>query len=67
MRRLWDSCIAFTLQLERISGQKAYVLRSTLLAQAKAFVERKHESNMSSLAAALDSERWTQCDVSTFC
>lgn len=64
MRRLWDSCIAFTLQLERISGQKAYVLRSTLLAQAKAFVERKHESNMSSLAAALDSERWTQCDVS---
>ncbi len=64
MRRLWDSCIAFTLQLERISGQKAYVLRSTLLSQAKAFVERKHEANMSSLAAALDSERWTQCDVS---
>jgi len=64
MRRLWDSCIAFTLQLERISGQKAYVLRSTLLSQAKAFVERKHEANMSSLAAALDSERWTQCDIS---
>lgn len=66
MKRLWDSCISFTLQLERISGQKAYVLRSTLLAQAKAFVERKHEANMSSLAAALDSERWTQCDVSIF-
>ena len=64
MKKLWDSCLAFTLQLERISGQKAYVLRSTLLAQAKAFVERKHESNMSSLAAALDTERWTQCDVS---
>ena len=65
MRRLWDSCLAFTLQLERISGQKAYVLRSTLLAQAKAFVERKHEANMSSLAAALDTERWMQCDVSS--
>jgi vacuolar protein sorting-associated protein 54 len=51
--------------LERISGQKAYVLRSTLLAQAKAFVERKHEANMSSLAAALDTERWMQCDVSS--
>lgn len=65
MRRLWDSCLAFTLQIDKISGQKVYVLRSTLLAQAKAFVERKHEANMSSLAAALDSERWTQCDVSS--
>ena len=66
MRRLWDSCLAFTIQLEKISGQKAYVLRSTLLSQAKAFVERKHEANMSSMAAALDTERWTQCDVSSF-
>jgi len=65
MRRLWDSCLAFTLQIDKISGQKVYVLRSTLLAQAKAFVERKHEASMSSLAAALDSERWTQCDVSS--
>ncbi len=64
MRRLWDSCLAFTLQVEKISGQKAYGLRSTLLAQAKAFVERKHEANMSSLVAALDGERWNQCDVS---
>jgi vacuolar protein sorting-associated protein 54 len=64
MRRLWDSCLTFTVQVERISGQKAYVLRSTLLAQAKAFVERKHEANMSNLAAALDAERWIQCDVS---
>ncbi len=66
MRRLWDSCLAFTLQIDKISGQKVYILRSTLLAQAKAFVERKHEANMSSIAAALDSERWTQCDVSTW-
>lgn len=65
MRRLWDSCLAFTLQVERISGQKAYGLRSTLLAQAKAFVERKHEANMSSLVAALDGERWSQSDVSS--
>ncbi len=64
MRRLWDSCLAFTLQVEKVSGQKAYGLRSTLLAQAKAFVERKHEANMSSLVAALDGERWNQCDVS---
>jgi vacuolar protein sorting-associated protein 54 len=64
MKRLWDSCLAFTLQVETITGQKAYVLRSALLAQAKAFIERNHESNMSNLAAALDSERWVQYDVS---
>ena len=64
MRRLWDSCLAFTLQVEKVSGQKAYGLRSTLHAQAKAFVELKHEANMSSLVAALDGERWNQCDVS---
>ncbi|KAL7497030.1 hypothetical protein ACHAWT_005179 [Skeletonema menzelii] len=64
MRQLWDTSLTFTLQLERFSGKKAYGLRSTLLAQAKSFVERKHESNMSSLVAALDSERWVQCNVS---
>jgi hypothetical protein len=56
--------IQFTVELEKLSDYKATALRSTLLAQAKAFVERQHESNMSSLVAALDSERWTQCDVS---
>jgi vacuolar protein sorting-associated protein 54 len=39
-------------------------LRSTLLAQSKAFLERRHETNMAGLAAALDSERWVQCEVS---
>lgn len=64
MRQLWDTSLTFTLQLERFSGRKAYGLRSTLLAQAKSFVERKHEANMSTLVAALDSERWVQCTVS---
>eukprot|EP00804_Cyclotella_cryptica_P006867 CCRYP_010965-RA/>CCRYP_010965-RA protein AED:0.07 eAED:0.07 QI:0/0/0/1/1/1/4/0/1501 len=64
MRQLWDTSLTFTLQLERFSGRKAYGLRSTLLSQAKSFVERKHEANMSTLVAALDSERWVQCNVS---
>ena len=64
MKKLWDASLAFTLQVERFSGQKAYGLRSTLRAQATAFVERQHESNMSRLVAALNSERWTQSDVS---
>jgi hypothetical protein len=66
MRQLWDTSLTFTLQLERFSGRKAYGLRSTLLAQAKSFVERKHEANMSALVAALDSERWIQCNVSLY-
>lgn len=64
MRQLWDTSLAFTHQLEKFSGRKAYGLRSTLMAQAKSFVERKHEANMSALVAALDSERWIQCNVS---
>ena len=64
MRQLWDSCLSFTLQLEGFTGSKAYGLRSTLLAQAKAFVERKHENHMASLASALDSEKWVQISVS---
>jgi vacuolar protein sorting-associated protein 54 len=64
MKRLWDVCMSFTAHFESLTDYKATGLRSTLLSQAKAFVERKHESNMSSLVAALESERWTQCDVS---
>lgn len=65
MKAIWDVCIAFALQIENLSDSgHSSSLRSTLLAQTKAFVERKHESNMSSLAAALDSERWVQCEVS---
>jgi vacuolar protein sorting-associated protein 54 len=70
MKKIWDTCLPFTQQIEKLSGHKAVALRSTLMAQgtlmaqAKAFVERKHESNMSALVAALDSERWTQCEVS---
>ena len=64
MKQLWDVCMSFTTQFENLTDYKATGLRSTLLGQAKAFVERKHESNMSALVAALESERWTQCDVS---
>ncbi|CAB9516889.1 protein sorting-associated protein 54 [Seminavis robusta] len=64
MRRIWDTCTKFVEEVEKLSGHKCVALRSMLLTQAKAFVERKHDSNMSSLAAALDSERWTQCEVS---
>ncbi|KAL7547505.1 hypothetical protein ACHAWF_010793 [Thalassiosira exigua] len=64
MRRLWDTSLAFAHRLERLSGRKAYGLRSALLAQAKGFVERRHEANVTALVAALDGERWVQCNVS---
>ena len=64
MTRLWDGCLSFTLQIEKFTCSKVYGLRSTLLAQAKAFVERKHENHMATLVAALDSEKWVQVSVS---
>jgi len=63
MRQIWETCIKFVDEVENLSGHKCVALRTMLFSQAKAFVERKHDSNMTALAAALDSERWTQCEV----
>lgn len=65
MKMIWDKCSSFSAQLEELTGAKASAIRSALLSQTKAFAERQHEKQMSSLAAALDSERWTQCQVSS--
>ena len=67
MKELWDTCLNFTLRIEDVSDSRAVGLRSTLVGQAKAFLDRTHESNMSALMAALDLERWTQCEVSNRC
>ena len=65
MKQLWDTCVSFTTKMEGYSNDiRAVSLRSTLVGQAKAFLDRAHESNMSALVAALDSERWSQCEVS---
>ena len=76
MKAIWDSCITFANQIDKLGRdgtghpqqqqqqQHTSAIRTTLLAQVKLFVERRHESNMSSLAAALDSERWLQCEIS---
>ena len=32
--------------------------------QAKAFLEKRHEGNMTKLFACLDGERWARCNVS---
>jgi vacuolar protein sorting-associated protein 54 len=64
MKQLWDACLAFTQTMEGYGNNtRAVNLRSTLVGQAKAWLDRTHESNMSSLVAALESERWAQCEV----
>jgi len=65
LRDLQACCFDFLQQVERLSGRSCYGLRSSLLAQAKAFLEHRQEANKTSLAAALDSEKWTQADVSS--
>lgn len=64
MKSLWDTCSQFVGVLEGMMSSNASSLRSTLQAQAKSFVDRSHESNMAALVAALDAERWSQCEVS---
>ena len=65
MKQLWDDCLQFTLRTETLCNTRAVGLRSTLLGQAKSYLERTHETSMASLVAALDAERWTQCEVRT--
>ncbi|CAN0520354.1 unnamed protein product, partial [Ectocarpus sp. 12 AP-2014] len=60
---LWDITVAFIQSVERLSGCNGYKLRSTLLSQAKAFVEARHEANKQTLVKRLDAEKWTQADV----
>ncbi|GMI06591.1 hypothetical protein TrLO_g3171 [Triparma laevis f. longispina] len=64
MKQLWDVSLAFTLELETHGGVRAWGLRSTLLSQAKGFIERSHEGHMTSLVATLDGEKWQHCGVS---
>lgn len=64
LKGLWTATFEFLQSVEKISGRSCYGLRSTLLAQAKAFLEHKQEAQMASLVATLDSEKWNQADVS---
>ncbi|CAN0254260.1 unnamed protein product, partial [Ectocarpus sp. 4 AP-2014] len=63
LKHLWDITVAFIQSVERLSGCNGYKLRSTLLSQAKAFVEARHEANKQTLVMRLDAEKWTQSDV----
>ncbi|CAM9660149.1 unnamed protein product [Ectocarpus sp. 6 AP-2014] len=63
LKHLWDITVAFIQSVERLSGCNGYKLRSTLLSQAKAFVEARHEANKQTLVKRLDAEKWTQADV----
>jgi len=63
MKILWDSTTHFVSAMERISGTAGFGLKSTLLTQAKLFVEHLHEEGSVQLLAALDAERWVQADV----
>ena len=50
--------------IERATGEPAFALRSALVAQARAFLEREqHLDAKAALVACLDAERWAQADV----
>lgn len=70
IKRLWDLCMGFCSSLEKCSNvtntgsSLGYGIKSTLLVQVKAFLERKHECDLSQLVGSLDCEKWVQVDVS---
>lgn len=64
MKALWESALGFVLKFEQISGTSAYALKQAMIAQTNRYLSSLHEQFKLSLTAALDSERWIQCDVS---
>ena len=63
LRRVWASSLAFASAIERATGEPAFALRSALVAQARAFLEKRHSDAKAALVACLDAERWAQADV----
>ncbi|EKU21093.1 retrograde transporter [Nannochloropsis gaditana CCMP526] len=55
---LWDSTMSFLGAVEQISGTAGFGLKSTLLTQAKQFVEHVHKGGVGRLLAALDAESY---------
>jgi hypothetical protein len=63
IRQFLDHILNFIQQGEKLAGKTLYGLRGTLLAQAKAFLQHFHQSNLSQLASALENEKWVRVDV----
>ena len=63
LRRVWASSLSFASAIERATGEPAFALRSALVAQARAFLEKRHSDAKAALVACLDAERWAQADV----
>ena len=64
LKDLQSASHEFLQVLEKFSGRSCYDLRATQKLQAKAFLEHQQEDFMQNLAAALDSEKWSQASVS---
>lgn len=64
LRALSDSSITFAAKVESVCSTQGSKLRLTLLNQAKAYVDNRHEANKHQLVSCLDAEKWIQVDVS---
>jgi hypothetical protein len=53
----------FVHSCTEVTGRQCPTLRSSLLSQAKVFVEHFHENRKSKVSLLLDGERWKQTDV----
>ncbi|CAM9751260.1 unnamed protein product, partial [Chrysoparadoxa australica] len=64
MKHLRDLTSKFTLDVGELTGFHGQKVEGIILGQARAFMEKKHERQKSTLLGQLDGERWTQVDVS---
>ena len=64
MRGLWDSILAFTLNMEWYYSKNGFGLCSALLSQDKMFVERRQKSTMNKLFVFVNRYRGNRWNIS---
>ena len=64
MKCMWEAGSHFAIQIETMSGgASAYIVRQALQTLTSTFLSAIHEQAKLRLAAALEAERWIQCDA----
>lgn len=63
LKEFFDTTLTFVTHSEQLCSKTFYGLRSSLLTQAKAFLETFHSSSMNKLASSLEKELWKRIEV----
>ncbi|RHZ22701.1 hypothetical protein DYB31_000257, partial [Aphanomyces astaci] len=64
LRSLYDTTMAFVVQIEQSTGKTDYTLRGALFNQLKLFLEKYHQAQTTKLVSTLNHELWKNAEIS---